>query len=280
VPTVGQGGIQPPAQNAPGGQSGSRSRQDVLERTLPLAAGQGKLELPPLSGFTATIDLTTAAPSPAPSGASPAPKLAASPSPQPSGTPPAAAGVATPAPTSSSAAKGPHVDTKITAYPDSAPTLPPPTDATPNRSPLVRVLVRPSVALPLYGLAAISFSVPTEEANARRGYSIGVFEQVKHHKERLVTYVNSGTITNGVVRASTARDPLTIPAGHGYSFILYADDLPPTPAPLMSTPPQPATPPVPGQGPPGTSPMPFATAAPGTTYPTPPTVYPTATPTR
>jgi len=282
MPQVG-GGIQPPAQGQPGGQSQTRSRQEVLERTLPLPTDAKRLELPPVSGFSAQLDLAAATPSPNPaSSALPKPAASASASPLPAASalvslpsPGMPRASATPRPTSSSAANGPHVDTKITAYPDSSPTLPPPTDASPNRTAIVRILIRPSVALPLYGLAALTIGVPPDEATPRRGFSIAVFEQLKHHKERLVTVVTTATATNGVVSATTARDPLTIPAGHGYSFILYGDDLPPTPAPVMSQPPQPMQG-VPAPG--GIPPSPPASLPPGSTYPSLPVVTPSPTP--
>ena len=306
------------------GQAGPTSRQRTLEGAVYVTPDLAAIPLPAVAGFALSLQLGTPTPAPSgsasasPSGSpaavrilrqhtsrvvvvaqavvSPAAAPSAGPSPGPSvsdgGAPSAAASVSPSPKASGKAAKaspspspsGSKIETKLVAYPDSAPEAPTPAptgnvQVFTKRKALVRGYISPSVDIPLYGLAAARFTIPSDEQTPNRGFTIAVFSTAKKHKPSLIASDAGATIASGVV-SSSLDTPLTLKKGTGYDIILYGDELPATPPPV---PPNYATPgnnpfvtptpagyqPQPGQGYPGQP-------QPGQTYP--PPGYPTPTP--
>ena len=220
--------------------------------------------------------------------AGPSASPSAAPSPSPAAKP-SASSKATAHPSPSPTASGPKIETKLVAYPDYAPDAPTPVPSGnvqtfAKRKPLVRGYVSPAVDLPLYGLAAARFTIPTAEQLPNRGYTVAIFTSVKKHKQQLVASDSSATLVGSVV-ASTLATPLTLKKGTGYDIVLYGDEGPSTPAPIASGYATPGTnpfvTPVP-TGYPGQTGYPqngFTTPYPGQTYAPPgyqtPTPYPT-----
>ena len=288
----------------PGGAT-TASRQRVVEGAVTLAAGMNEVPLPAVDGFSIALELGTpppASPSPAPSSsptararvgafrfadaaeaatlppsASPAP--AASPSPSPGASAAAGGASQAPAATSSGAAASPSpvpsgaakIATKTTVYPDDAPAAPTPqpsgnVQTFAKRTAIVRGYVEAGSPIPLYGLGAIRFTIPSEEAKSGRGFTVAVFTGRKHH-ETLVASDANAAIAGSVVAAS-ATEPLVLKKATAYAIVLYGDELPATPAPVSSGYPSPGTnpfaTPVPG-GAPGQSISTFTPGAPAST---------------
>jgi len=183
---------------------------------------------------------------------SPAPSLAASSSPEPTGS-----GSAVPSPTGSASAsasaspgasalpspKGSHaaspspsgsslprIDTKTTVYPDEAP--PPPTPMPTGevqtfvkRSAIVRGYVQMGTDVPLYGLGAVHFTLPSSELTPKRGFTVALYESGKHNHNRLLNYDTEPLVENDVVYSSQA-DPIVLKKGSGYLLMIYGDDEP------------------------------------------------------
>ena len=235
---------QAPSYNQPAGPAGAapQSRQRILEGAAPASlvkAGANAKRpaamapAPPASPAAdpsafASGSLVAQA-SAAPSAAASAPSSAGSAS--PSGKP-------TSAPSPGASGPGPKISTKTTIYPDDAPGAPTPIPTGEvqtfyKRIPLVRGYVQPSSDLSLYGLAAVRFTLPTSELTPKRGFTIALFENGKHHHDRLLGFDTDPALSNGVV-ASTLTDPVVLKKGVGYLLLIYGDDTGPTPAPVAS----------------------------------------------
>jgi hypothetical protein len=144
-----------------------------------------------------------------------------------------------------------------------------------KRSPIVRGYVRLGTDVPLYGLGAVHFTLPSTELTPKRGFTIALFESGKHNHHRLMDYDTDPVIESGVVH-SAMTDPIVLKKGSGYLLMIYGDDEPAAPStvapgypspgnnpfPVGSGGPQPGYTqvPYPGQGtpyPPGYSPTPY-----------------------
>jgi hypothetical protein len=221
----------------------SQSRQRTASGAVYLASDVHEIPLPPLAGFGLTIALASPTPKASVSAATnpkaPAGPPTASPSPSPSPSPAAKKKAA---PSASATPAGPKVDTKITIFPEDAPAAPTPA-ATGNvqsyaeRPPVIRGYIMPATDLKLYSLAAASFKLPSDQAPEGREFTIALFESEKHRKWKLLGWTPDATLEDGVVSASDATEPLLLHKKMGYVFVLYGDDLEPTPAPRGSYPP-------------------------------------------
>lgn len=262
-----------PAPSA-GPASATTKRRTKLRAATALAA------VPPTPALSANSASPSAAPSPGPS-----PSGASLGSPAPTGSPLAAnasplAANGSPLATKASplATKAPaKTVTKLVVYPDDAPAAPTPQpsgniQSYPVRKALVRGYLKPVADLPLYGLGAIKFTIPTAEDTDGRGYTVALFASGKHHRDTLVASDPKATSAAHIV-ASEALDGLVLKKNIGYLVVLYADELAATPAPVPSGYPQPGNNPFytpgPSTSPPGSN-LPGA----GQTYP-----YPSPTPT-
>jgi hypothetical protein len=204
-------------------------------------------------------------------GTTPAAAASGAPSPKPSRT-------ASPAATTAS--DHPHIDTKLTIYPDDAP--PPPTPIPTgevqtfvHRAPIVRGYVLVGSDLPLYGLGAVHFTLPLTEVTPKRGFTIALFESGKHRHERLMNYDTDPIVQDGLVYSGQS-DPVVLKKGRGYLLMIYGDDEPAA-APVV-----PAGYPSPGNNPfpvPSGYPQPGYTQVPNNPYATPTPYNPYATPT-
>ncbi len=267
--------IPAPAYNAPAGPATatSASRQQVLDGAVTLSPERTEIPLPALDGFSVSIALGTPAPateaSPGPSasaasatGAAAAmATVAAAPSPTapPTRAPSAAPSLAASArPLTVSASASPlaaagKIVTKMTVYPDEAPSLPSPkpsgdVQTFTKRTAIVRGYLEPASDVTLYGLGAIRFTIPQAEQTAGRGFTVAVYVAGKKHHESLVTVDPEPTLVDGVVASTRASDPLVFKKATGYLIMLYGDELPPTPAPAGNYP-TPGTNPFPTQTP-------------------------------
>ncbi len=169
---------------------------------------------------------------------------------------------------------------RFTVYPDG--TQKPPGDfdsAFTRRVPIVDILFTPSVDLKLYSLAALGIQIPSAEDTPSRGFTVALYETRKFHKDRQVEYHVDAQVSKSVVRATSAKDALSLSKGHEYTLILFGDALAATPSPYSP----PGYPGMPGFGQsqngnaptmqqPGSGP-----ARPGATPLSPPTPYPFAT---
>lgn len=227
-----------------------------------------------------------AAPSPSPSSPPSAAPASAAPSPSPSTSPaggpspaasspgPLASGSAKPASSPSGSPATPKTVTKLAVYPDEAPSAPTPepsgnVQTYPVRKALVRGYVKPGADVPLYGLAAAKFTIPELEDTAQRGYTVAVFLAGKRHHEKLVVADARAAIVDHVV-SSGATDSLVLKKDVGYLFVLYADELAPTPGAVPSGYPSPGNNPFYTPAPSGAPGAPYppngTSPAPGTTY--------------
>jgi len=215
------------------------SRQKIAEVSVPVPSAAPQLSGVGPSGFGLVIDLTkpAGAASPKP-GATAAAKASAqpSPSPTPKASPtaspsPAPTGSAKPSPNPSATPSGPAVSMRFTIYPDG--TQKPPGDFESEftrRVPIVDILFKPSVDLKLYSLAALGVQVPSSEITASRGFTIALYETRKFHKDREMEYHVDAQVSDGVVRATSAKDALDLAKGREYTVILFGDPLAATPS--------------------------------------------------
>ncbi len=160
----------------------------------------------------------------------------ASPSPAASASSPPAAPAGKSAPPASSPApkatpKGPKITTKTTVYPDAAPAAPSPqptgdVQTYGVRTAIVRGYLLSAVALNLYGLGAVRFTIPAEEEKDGRGFTIAVFEEGHHHHTSLLAFDAGAKESGGVVSASGTK-PLALKKNTGYVLMLYGDQLAP-----------------------------------------------------
>ena len=181
------------------------------------------------------------------------------------------AGKPTSAPSPAGTGPGPKIETKTTIYPDDAPIAPTPIPTGEvqtfyKRVPLVRGYVQPGSDLSLYGLAAIRFTLPASELTPKRGFTIALYENGKHHHDRLLGFDTQPALTSSVV-ASALTDPVVLKKGMGYLLMLYGDDTGSTPAPVAS-----------GYPPPGNNPFPMPSCSPGCPQPAVNNPYAPATP--
>ena len=190
---------------------------------------------------------------------------------------PASAGSAAPPPKPTSAPSpagtgpGPKIETKTTIYPDDAPIAPTPVPTGEvqtfyKRIPLVRGYVQPGSDLLLSGLGAIRFTVPASELSPKRGFTIALYQNGKHHHDRLLGFDTQPVLTSSVI-ASGLTDPVVLKKGTGYLLMLYDDDTGATPAPVAS-----------GYPAPGNNPFPVPSCSPGCPQPAVNNPYATATP--
>jgi len=270
---IGTGGGLP---QPPGPQvtpiAGAQSRTRTTEGAVFLESDVKTIPLPEVGGFSVTIALEL--PAPAPSGALSGaealtagsgkpqagppvtpPSASAAPAAKGSGAPAnAASGGPSSKPTSHSALaanekpkttatpSGPKIDTKTTIYPEDVPAAPTPqptgnVQAYAHRTPLVRGWIFSRVPLTLYSLAAARFTIPTQEQTKGRGYTIALFESLKHRKTRLIAWDAAAVVAdNSISAASVATEPIPLKKSMGYYFVLYGDDLGPLPTPTGSFP--------------------------------------------
>jgi hypothetical protein len=219
------------------------SRQKVAEVSVPLASAAPQLQASGPNGFGLVIDLTkpasAASPKPGASAtatatakASAKPSPSPTPKPSPTATPtPAPTGSAKPSPAPSGTPSGPAVSMRFTIYPDG--TQKPPGDFESDftrRVPVVDILLKPSVNLKLYSLAALGVQIPSSENTASRGFTVALYETRKFHKDREMEYHVDAQVSDGVVRATSAKDALDLAKGHEYTIILFGDPLAATPS--------------------------------------------------
>lgn len=151
--------------------------------------------------------------------------------------------------------------TKLVVYPEAAPAAPTPqatgnVQSFPIRKALVRGVLKPAADIALYGLAAVKFTIPTEEDPATRGFTVAVFTAGKRNHDTLLTS-DAKALSSAHVVASNATDGLVLKRNTTYLFVLYGDDLPQLPGSVPS-----------GYPAPGVNP--FVTPIPGTTIQTQP----------
>jgi hypothetical protein len=133
---------------------------------------------------TAAANAVRPVPSPSPS---PSASSSAAASPVASASATASAGsspsaAASRAPSPSASGPGPKITTKTTIYPDDAPGAPTPiptgeVQTFVKRAAIVRGFVEPEAAdVPIYGLGAVRFTLPSTELLPKRGFTIALFE--------------------------------------------------------------------------------------------------------
>ncbi len=262
---IGTGGGLP---QPPGPQitpiAGAQSRTRTTEGAVFLDGDTKSIPLPEVGGFAVAIALASPTPSPSPSpSASPqsGPRLTtAAPPATPSATPstkPRSALAANERPKAAATPSGPKIDTKTTIYPEDAPAAPTPqptgnVQSYAHRTPLVRGWIMPRAPLTLYSLAAVRFTIPAQEQTKARGFTIALFESLKHRKTHLLAWDPAAALAdNAVSAAAVASEPIALKKNVGYYFVLYGDDLGPVPIPSGSFPP--ANNPLLGSPTPGTS---------------------------
>jgi hypothetical protein len=241
-----------------------------------------------VAAVASTVPAPSATPAPLTSGASAAPVPSGSASAAASGAP---AGSPSPkashSPNPSTATAGPRIETKTTVYPDDAPAAPTPIPTGEvqvfiKRVPIIRGYVLPQTDISLFGLGAVRFTVPTTEIAPKRGFTIAIYQEAKHHKDRLIAY-DTDAPASGSVLASSLSDPIVLKKNAGYLPMLYGDDLGAPPAQVAPGYPQPGNNPFPaptGSGNPPNSygqPAPCQPQQPG--YPQPQQPYQNCSPT-
>lgn len=239
---------------APSTSASPAAKKSASKRT-PTSAIRHRYAIALAGPSPAASDAPTAAPSASTLNAAPLASSAADAvthlsdvaSPSASGSPgPAGSGAPVPAGSSSPAGhhhthpainQGPKVVTKTVAYPDDAPVAPTPeptgsVQTYPVRTALVRGYLLPAVDVPIYGLGAITFTVPKSEITAARGYTIAVFTYAKKHRGKLLEYDTSPTVGTDSIVSSYADDPIVFKKNIAYELVLYADPGLATPVPL------------------------------------------------
>ena len=100
-----------------------------------------------------------------------------------------------------------------------------------ERVPIMRTYLMSQTEIKLASLAAIHFKLPKEERPDGRGFTVAVFESHKHKKFGLIAWQAEATLDGDTVTADESADPITLRKKMGYVFVLYGDDLQPTPVP-------------------------------------------------
>jgi hypothetical protein len=97
--------------------------------------------------------------------------------------------------------------------------------------------------LTVRGPAAFEFILPPSERATERAFTIAVYESLKRSKLKLVAQDPGGVLDGDRVRGGSqgSEAPLLLRRGRGYTAILYAAEVPPTPPPGSG-----GYPPVPG----------------------------------
>ena len=240
---TGTGLPAPPGYNpTPSAAAAAILREHTTAGAIYLEKDVAELKFPASAGFGFSLDLGE--PGAQPTGAahakptaSPSPSPSTAPSPGPSVSPTAAAkskakSKPTPAPTPS----GPRIDTKVTVFPQDAPSAPTPeptgdTQSFAQRVPVVRSYMMSQTELKLSSLSAVHFKLPKDERPEGRGFTIAVFEQHKHRKYGLIAWEPQATLEGDSVTVDEASTPITLKKKMGYVFVLYGDGLEPTPVP-------------------------------------------------
>ncbi len=244
---TGSGLVPPPgSQQAPSAQGAAQSRTRTTAGAVFLAGGMNEIPLPAVAGFSLTLYMVepSSAPSTAPNGGprTRTERASSTPSPSPTPAPSASDKKSKAAPKATASPEGPKIDTKTTIYPDSVPAAPTP-EPTGNvqtyaeREAVVRGYVLPQTDVKLYSLAAARFKIPAAEHPEGRDFTIALFESRKHKKWKLIAYNPEATLDGDIVSADSAAGPITLKKKTGYAFILYGDDLAPTPGPAGTYPP-------------------------------------------
>jgi len=215
---------------------------------VPAPAGSAKAALSSAARPESTRLATAtpaATPTAAPTAAPPVapPSASGSPAPKASGTPAARSALAGGGkPKSAATPSGPKIDTKTTIYPEHAPAAPTPqptgnVQSYAQRTPLVRGWILSRTPLTLYSLAAVRFTIPPSEQTKGRGYTISLFQSLKHRKNRLIASDPSAVLAADAISAATvATEPISLKKNVGYFFVLYGDYNGPAPAPTGSFP--------------------------------------------
>lgn len=289
LPQGPQPGVTP---GGPGAGYQQQSRSQTLEGAVFLTKERQALPFPEVGGFSIEISLIASTPSPAGSTAPGRSALAgrasataaptASPSPSPTPTP-GLIKAGRSAPKSSPTPAGPKIDTKTTIYPDDAPAAPTPqptgdVETFVQRHAVVRGYFMPHEALSIPSLAAIAFTIPSEEQTNGRGWTVALYATAKRHKLHLLAADPNAQLSDDVVTAHDDHEAIKLAKNTGYVVLLFGDALAPTPAPYQS---YPAAGAMPGQTPypsPGFPGAPAVPTFPGATYPPgAPTPYPQPT---
>lgn len=197
-------------------------------------------------GYSCVVRLNVHAPSPTPSASSsgsrkgkkPTPSPTPSPTPTPTPAPAASASpgtIASPSPTPAS----PSMSVAVSIYPADAPKMVivskeklPPTVA------VMRLALVPSVDFTLDGAAMAQFTLPDTEFG-NRGFALQFFEETVGKKNKRSTHplysLTKSQLDKQTLTFSLKPPKLTLPKGHKYLMVLYADQRPATPSPAPSS---------------------------------------------
>jgi hypothetical protein len=132
----------------------------------------------------------------------------------------------------------------VTIFPQDAPPPPSPEPTGEVQSYAQRVaivrgyLFSASTDVKLASLSAVHFKLPKDERPDGRGYTIVAFEEHKHRKYTVIGWDPEATLEGDTVSVDGATTPLTLKKKVGYFFMLYGDDLEPTPVPRGAYPAQ------------------------------------------
>jgi len=88
-----------------------------------------------------------------------------------------------------------------------------------------------SIDLKICSLSCVRFKLPKDERPEGRDYTVAIFEQHKHRKFSLVAWDSDATLEGDTVTVEGATKEITLKKKQGYIFVLYGDDLEPTPVP-------------------------------------------------
>jgi len=230
-------------QSSPGAGTNSGKPAAALKHAMGAGAAVA-------TAVASIVPAASATPAPVASGSPAAPEPSGSASASASGAP---AGSPSPkashTPNPSTATAGPKIETKTTVYPDDAPAAPTPIPTGEvqvfiKRVAIVRGYVLPATDISLFGLGAVRFTVPTAEIAPKRGFTIAIYQEGKHHKDRLIAYDTDPSVS-GSVLASALADPVILKKNAGYLLMLYGDDLGAPPAQVAPGYPQPGNNPFP-----------------------------------
>jgi hypothetical protein len=235
---TGTGLPAPPGYNpTPSAAAAAIVREHTTGGVIYLTKDLDALKFPASTGFGFALDLGTPAPK---SSAGPTAGPTSTPSPTPSLSP-------SPSPSSTTSGKGkakaspspppgPKIETKVTVFPQDAPEPPTP-EPTGNvqsfaeRIPVVRGYLNSQTDLKLTSLGAAHFKLPKDERPEGRGFTIALFEEHKHRKYTLIAWEPEATLDGDTVSVEDATKPIALKKKVGYFFMLYGDDLEPTPVP-------------------------------------------------
>jgi hypothetical protein len=214
-------------------------REHTTAGAIYLAKDLTELDFPSSTGFGFAIDLGTPKPKTALTAggsASKASSVTPAPSPSPAPSPTASATVKKSGATPSPEPSGPKIDTHVTIFPQDAPVAPTPAptgdvQSFATRVAIMRGTMMSSIDLKICSLSCVRFKLPKDERPEGRDYTVAIFEQHKHRKFSLVAWDSDATLEGDTVTVEGATKEITLKKKQGYIFVLYGDDLEPTPVP-------------------------------------------------